>query len=113
MRRYRGGCEQAADAAAEVALVKVVEAFAFEQQPRVACTRATERVEVAGLRRLEEVEVQAVGRVLLRVEAQLERGGLGHVGCPSRRAAEKRAAARRDTGVGGGAEDNQIGVVLV
>ena len=113
VRRYRGGCEQVADAAAEVALVKVVEAFALEQQLRVARTRATERVEVARLRRLEEMELQAVGRVLLRVEAQLERGGLRRVGRPARRAAEQRAAAWRDTGVDGGAENNQIGVMLI
>ena len=107
MRRYRSGREQVADAAAEVTLVKVVEAFALEQQLRVARTRPTERVEVARLRWLEEVELQAIGRVLLRVEAQLERGRLRHVGRPARRAAEQRTATRRDAGVGGGAENRQ------
>lgn len=107
VRRYRSGREQVADAAAEVTPVKVVEAFALEQQLRVARTRPTERVEVARLRWLEEVELQAIGRVLLRVEAQLERGRLRRVGRPAWRAAEQRAAARRDAGVGGGAENRQ------
>ena len=107
VRRYRSGREQVADAAAEVTLVKVVEAFALEQQLRVARTRPTERVEVARLRWLEEVELQAIRRVLLRVEAQLERGRLRHVGRPARRAAEQRTATRRDAGVGGGAKNRQ------